>query len=586
MDTRTSLPSCFAEMVREHVAARPDAPAVEHVTAPGMPHGATSLSYRELDLAARCVATGLARVCRPGDRALLLFPEGIDFAVAFLGCLYAGVVAVPSPLPGSYTYSRRRVAAIAEDCEPSAVLTTEATRAEVEAFVEFSGLGLDPLVVPFAGETPMDPSQLARSASSLALLQYTSGSTGRPKGVMLTNANVVENVATLVSTFGMDAETKFGSWVPQYHDMGLMALMLPAWYAGSTAAVMTPATFLRRPVQWLLMVDKHNLGWSAGPNFAYDLCTRSVTDEQLADLDLSRWRYASNGSEPVQASILAAFAERFAPAGFRPQALNPCYGLAEATVFVSGTGGRAPVVRRVEEAALAAGVLRATDSAEGPPATRDLVGCGSVRNLEALVVAPESGRICSEGRIGELWLRGPSIGAGYWQNPEETERVFNGTTADGRSGYLRTGDLGALCDGELFVTGRIKEMIIIRGRNIYPQDIEHMIREEIPDLRGLFGAAFGVVGADGTELVALVQEVRPTVKADHLNGLGAEIRRTVVRKIGVTVSGLHLVRRGTVPRTTSGKVQRLAVRHAFQAGQIAALWSSIEPSIRTGPGAV
>jgi acyl-CoA synthetase (AMP-forming)/AMP-acid ligase II len=520
---------------------------------------------------------------------LLLFPEGIDFAAAFLGCLYACVVAVPSPLPGRYSHQQRRVAAIAEDCEPSAVLTTAATRSEVEAFVEFSGQGRIPLLImPLAGETPADGPRLADCTDSLAMLQYTSGSTSRPKGVMLTNANIVKNVATLVSTFGMHAGTKIGSWVPHYHDMGLISLMLPAWYVGSSVTVMSPAAFMRRPVRWLEMVDKHDIDWSAGPNFAYDLCTRTVTDDQLADLDLSRWRYAANGSEPVRAAILAAFAERFASAGLRREALTPCYGLAEATVFVSGTGRRAPVVRRVAEVALAAGMLRDVDGAEGTPATtpatRDLVSCGSVRELEVLVVAPESGEICPEGHIGELWLRGPSIGAGYWRNPGETKRAFNGTTVDGRSGYLRTGDLGAICGGELFVTGRIKEMITVRGQNIYPHDIEHMIREEIPDLRGLFGAAFSVTGVDGTELVALVHEVAPSVKADRLASVGAEIRRTVAREIGVTISGLQLVRRGTVPRTTSGKVQRLAVRRAFQAGEIAALWSLIDPSIQPGLG--
>jgi acyl-CoA synthetase (AMP-forming)/AMP-acid ligase II len=585
MKTNISLAHGFAEVFQEHAAGHPDSLAIEHVAKPGTSDGASSLSYRELDLAARRVAAALATVCAPGDRALLLFPEGIDFAAAFLGCLYAGVMAVPSPLPGRYNHQRRRVAAIAQDSEPSAVLTTEAYRDEVEAFVEFSRQGPIPLLIlPFADDASVDAPRLVDYPHSLAMLQYTSGSTGRPKGVMLTNANIVENVATLVSTFGMNAGTKFGSWVPHYHDMGLISLMLPAWYVGSSITLMSPTAFLRRPARWLEMIDKHDVDWSAGPNFAYDLCTRTVTDEQLGDLDLSRWRYAANGSEPVRAAILDAFAERFASAGLRREALTPCYGLAEATVFVSGTGGRVPVVWRVAEAALAAGTMRPADGASGTSATRDLVSCGAVRGLDLLVVAPESGEICPEGHIGELWLRGPSIGLGYWRNPGETERVFNGTTADGRSGYLRTGDLGAICDGELFVTGRIKEMIIVRGQNIYPHDIEHLIREEIPDLRGLFGAAFSVTGVDGTELVALVHEVQPGMKADRLDGLGAEIRRTVAREIGVTISGLQLVRRGTVPRTTSGKVQRLAVRTAFQAGKIEALWCLLEPSIQPGPG--
>ncbi len=581
--------SPFAESVREHVTNQPDALAVAHVTEPGTPDGTTALSYRELDLRARRVAAALGRVCAPGDRALLLFPEGVDFAAAFLGCLYAGVVAVPSPLPGSYKHQQRRVSAIAEDAEPSAILTTATVRTEVEAFAGISGQDRLPLLVmPLDDEEPADAPRFTSRADSLALLQYTSGSTGSPKGVMLTDRNIVENAATLLSALGMTARTKFGSWIPHYHDMGLTGLLLPAWYAGSSATVMSPTAFLKRPVRWLELVDKYDLQWSAGPDFAYDLCTRTVTDEQLAGLDLSRWLYAANGSEPVRANTLTAFAERFAPAGLPRTTLIPCYGLAEATVFVSGTGRRAPVIRRVDEAALAEGMLRDTDTDtdtdtetdERTSASRDLVSCGSVRDLDALIVDPESGEVRPEGRIGELWLRGPSIGTGYWRNAAETERVFNGTTADGRAGYLRTGDLAVIDGGELFVTGRIKEMIIMRGRNIYPQDIEHVIREEIPDLRGLFGAAFGVRGVDGDELVGLVHEIRPGVKADRLDGIGADIRQTVAREVGVTVSGLQLVRRGTVQRTTSGKVQRLAVRATFLAGETAALWSSIEPSIQ------
>ncbi|WP_308713220.1 fatty acyl-AMP ligase [Phytohabitans maris] len=572
--------ACFADAVRGHAADRPDALAVAHVTEPGTRTGTTELSYRELDLMARRVAAALCRVCAPGDRALLLFPEGLDFAAAFLGCLYAGAVAVPSPLPGSYKHQQRRVSGIAQDAEPNAIITTAAVLEEVETFIGNSGQGRIPLLVmPLADEAPVDAPRPSGRAS-LALLQYTSGSTGSPKGVMLTHGNIVENADSLVSTFGMTAMTKFGSWIPHYHDMGLTGLMMPAWYAGSSVTVMSPTAFLKRPVRWLELVDKHDLAWSAGPNFAYDLCTRTVTEEQLAGLDLSRWRHAANGSEPVRANTLAAFADRFAPAGLRRETLNPCYGLAEATVFVSGTGRRAPVVRRVAEAALAEGTLCDADGTEPTPATRDLVSCGTVRGLEAVVVDPESREVRPDGQVGELWLRGTSVAIGYWRNAAETERVFNGTSADGRSGYLRTGDLAALDGGELFVTGRISELIIVRGRNIYPQDIEHVAREEIPDLCGLFGAAFGVRGVDGAELVVLVHEIRASVKAGRLDRVGADIKQTVAREVGVSVSGLQLVRRGTVQRTTSGKVQRVAVRNAFLSGQTAALWSSIEPSIQ------
>jgi acyl-CoA synthetase (AMP-forming)/AMP-acid ligase II len=398
---------------------------------------------------------------------------------------------------------------------------------------------------------------------------------------MLTHSNIAENAAMLVETFRMSADSKFGAWIPHYHDMGLMGLILPAWYVGSSATVMSPTAFMKRPVRWLELVDRHDLAWSAAPDFAYDLCTRTVTDDQLERLDLSRWRYAANGSEPVRAATLDAFAKRFAQAGLRREALNPCYGLAEATVFVAGTGNREPVVRRVEEAALATGRLVDADAADQGPQTRDLVSSGSVRGMDAIVVDPQDGSVLPPGRIGELWLRGPGVGVGYWRNAAESDRVFHATTADGQTGFLRTGDLAVIDAGELYVTGRIKDLIIIRGRNIYPQDVEHVVREEIPELRGLFGAAFGVVTASGEEAVAVVHEVRPGVGADRLAEIGAAIGRCVAREIGVsTTAAVQLLRRGTVPRTTSGKVQRNAVRTAFLEGTTTALWSSVDPAIR------
>jgi acyl-CoA synthetase (AMP-forming)/AMP-acid ligase II len=574
----------ITEAVRRHVADTPDALAIARVAEGAADAAARTLTYQELDREARCVAARLSRVCRPGDRALLLYPEGVDFAVAFLACLYAGVVAVPSPLPGSYKQQQRRVAAIAADAGPAAILTAEATRPEVAAFIEAEGLLKAAFFVTPADDAEPVDAPLAVGTDALALLQYTSGSTGQPKGVMLTHANIAENAEMLVTNFGMTAATKFGAWIPHYHDMGLMGLILPAWYAGSSATIMSPTAFLRRPARWLEVVDEHDLAWSAAPNFAYDLCTRVVTDEQIAALDLSRWRWAANGSEPVQAATLEAFAERFAPAGFRAETLAPCYGLAEATVFVSGTGDRRPVVRRVDEPALSAGTMALVDRAERTADIRDLVGCGVVADLDLLVVDPEQRTVLPRGSVGELWLRGPSVGPGYWRNPAETQRVFGGTTADGRSGYLCTGDLGVVDEhGELYVTGRIKELIIVRGRNIYPQDVEHAIREDVPELRGLFGAAFGVAGRGGEEMLAVVHEVRPGVDADRLVQVGSAVRLTIAREIGLAAAAVQLVRRGSVERTTSGKVQRLTVRDGFLRGQNKVLWSAVDPEVVLAP---
>jgi acyl-CoA synthetase (AMP-forming)/AMP-acid ligase II len=570
----------LAEVVHEYASTTPAALAIAHVTEGTADGPIRELTYQELDLSARRVANVLAAATEPGDRALLLYPEGADFSVAFLGCLYAGLVAVPSPLPGSYKHQQRRVAAIAADAEPAAILTAESTRTEVTAFIDSIGLQQAALIVTSLIDTEPLEQPVFSGPDSLAALQYTSGSTGNPKGVMLTHGNISGNARLLVTNFDISATSKFGAWIPHYHDMGLMGLILPAWYVGSSATIMSPTAFLRRPVSWLEVVDKHDLAWSAAPNFAYDLCSGAVTEEQIEGLDLSRWRYAANGSEPIQAATLDAFAKRFAPAGFRRETLNPCYGLAEATVFVSGTGNRRPVIPRVDEAALSAGTFSETNASERTPATRDLVSCGIVRDRDILVVDPEDATVLPRGRVGELWLRGPSVGAGYWRNPEETERVFNGTTADGRSGYLRTGDLGVIDQNdELYVTGRIKELIIVRGRNIYPQDVEHVIREEIPDFQGLFGAAFGVADREGGEVIAVVHEVRPGLKEDRLAQIGSAVKLTVAREIGVAPAAVHLVRRGSVERTTSGKVQRLAIREAFLRGQIKALWSVVDPEL-------
>ncbi|MEU9291692.1 fatty acyl-AMP ligase [Streptomyces sp. NPDC048275] len=584
------LPS-VTDAFRRNAESRPGEPAVTFVRDLSAGKVDETLTYAELDVAAREIAVRLGGRLAPGDRALLLYPEGIHFAAAFLGCLYAGVVAVPAPLPGQYRHQRERVTAIARNAGVGIVLTNSIAHADVREWAAAEESVTADIVVTdlrtggaidgatdeeayeeaYEGAAAVDPDAWVAPPlghDTLALLQYTSGSTGEPKGVMITHGNLLHNVDSLRRTFGLDASTHFGSWIPHYHDMGLMGVLLPPLVLGGSCTLMAPTTFLKRPHWWLRMIDAYDLDWSPGPNFAYELCARQITDEQLDGVDLSRWKYAPNGSEPVQASTLATFAERFAAAGFRAGALTPCYGMAEATVFISGAGTREPVIRQVDAEALARHEFVPTVAW---PHSRAVVSCGAAHDYTVRVVDPHTREVLPQGRIGEIWLRGDSVAQGYWERPEATQDTFRAETADGQGGFLRTGDLGLVHEGEIHVTGRIKETLIVRGRNLYPQDIEHELRAQHDDLKGLFGAVFtvSVPGPDRTdERIVVTHEVRGRLSADVLAKLTAGIRQTVAREFGTGVHTVALLRRGGVRRTTSGKIQRATMRELFLAGDL------------------
>src|SRR5579871_1543878 len=539
---------------------------------------ATHLSYAQLESAAKEIAAWLQERKASGRQVLVLFPSGVDFIKAFLGCLYAGAVAVPAPLPTEQGQHFSRVSAIVRDAEVCAVITNAATEAKVRIWLDDEGL---PRIPVLAADTPgfadagawRDP---GLERDRLAFLQYTSGSTSRPRGVMVTHGNLLANQATIQRATGSTSGSRVGGWLPFYHDMGLIGHVLHPLYLGSCGVLMSPISFLKRPVRWLRMIDEYGIEVGGGPNFAYDLCARRITDEQMAGLDLSRWTVACNGAEPIRAETLDAFAERFAPAGFRSEQFFPCYGMAETTLLITGKPrGRVPARRTVNAAALERGGL--TDAGPGVP-SRTLVSSGVLsEDFQVRIVDPDELAEVPEGRIGEIWVRGESVCAGYWENAEATRVAFRGALRadDGRNagqeerpqdeGWLRTGDLGAVRDGELFVTGRLKEMILINGRNLYPHDIERAVREVDPALDGS-GAVFSV--DTGREQLVIVHEARLRGAAVEPAELAARVQRVVGREFAVPVENVVLVRPGGVHRTTSGKIRRTVMRELFLAGGV------------------
>ncbi|HSK77422.1 MAG TPA: AMP-binding protein, partial [Thermoanaerobaculia bacterium] len=586
-------PKTLAGALRARVAERPNQLAFTFLADGEAEAG--RLTYAELDARATAVAAALARSVPPGERALLLFPPGLDFIAAFFGCLYAGVVAVPAYPPRPNDRSQTRLRSIARDAEPKAALTTSAILAGAEGpkgllaiAPELGGLRWLPtdsldLCTGGSGRELPDP-----DPESVAFLQYTSGSTSAPKGVMVTHANLVHNERMIGAAFEQDEESVVVGWLPLYHDMGLIGNVLQPLHAGGRCVLMSPVAFLQKPLRWLEAISRYRATTSGGPNFAYELCLRKIGSEEKAGLDLSSWRVAYNGAEPVRAETLERFAEAFAPCGFRRAAFFPCYGLAEATLFVTGgEPGRFPRVEAVDAAALERHEVEPAPPES--PTARLLVSCGRASlGQRVVVVDPEAGLEQPPGRVGEIWIAGESVARGYWKRDEATERDFNAFLLGARDGgegpYLRTGDLGFLRDGELFVTGRLKDLIIIRGRNHYPQDIELTAERSHPDLRPGNGAAFSVeVG--GEERLVLVHEVERR-RREGLVEVAEAVRRAVAEEHEVQVHEVVLLRVGTLPKTSSGKVQRRLCRELYLADELAVVGrsalASVEPAAEAG----
>jgi 8-amino-7-oxononanoate synthase len=527
------------------------------------------LTYEELDRQARAIGAWLQSLGLMGQRALLLYPAGLEFIAGFFGCLYAGVVAVPV-YPPRRNRSLMRIQAIADDAQAKVALTTDAVLARVEGLIDETPhlkqmTWLDTCHVPEAMEQRWQMPDV--HGETLAFLQYTSGSTGTPKGVVLNHANLVHNSALIAYAFENCRASVGVFWLPSYHDMGLIGGILQPLYVGRPNVLMSPMTFLQKPFRWLSAISRFGGTTSGGPNFAYDLCVRKITPEQRKTLDLSTWRVAFNGAEPVRAETLDRFVEAFGPCGFRREMFYPCFGLAEATLIVSGGyAGKPPVVRHFDAARLSAGTIAEVGPArEG---ARALVGCGQTLPDQRIVIAdPESRTTCPPGRVGEIWVCGPSVAQGYWQQPEATEATFRACLADtGEGPFLRTGDMGVMLDGDLYVTGRLKDLIIVRGVNYYPQDIELTVQRSHSRLRADSGAAF-TVEKDGREQFVVVFEIERH-KQGRLDNVFQAVRRAVALEHDLNVDAIVLIRAGTVPKTSSGKIQRHACRRGYLDGSL------------------
>ncbi|TDB85427.1 fatty acyl-AMP ligase [Actinomadura sp. KC216] len=568
----------FVSLVRENIGAHGDDRSFTFISEERLgKYKENVLGFAELDRKARALASRLQARGLQDRAVLLLYPEGLEFLAAFLGCLYARVIAVPAPLPDLDAGRFGRTRRIIEDADITLILTDTAHRTTIDFWLEAAGLQrrVQALDTQTAGATdPVAWTPPEFGPDTLAFLQYTSGSTSDPKGVMVTHGNLLCNGEEIERRIEGTADTVGVGWVPHYHDMGLVGQVLQPLYLGCRYVFTSPITFIKRPVLWLELITRYRGTVTVAPNFGYELALRRVTDRQLDGLDLSSLRVVKNGAEPVRAATLERMTERFAPVGFRPGMWMPCYGMAETTLLVTAAPlGTGPVVRDFDADALSLDKAVPAPDGDGG-ARRRLVSCGRPVTLDVAIVDPGTRARLPEEQVGEIWVRGGSVARGYWENPAASRATFGAHTSDGEGPYLRTGDLGFLAaDGELFVTGRIKDLIIVNGRNIHAHDIEEAAGEAHP--AALTGAAFTLdISVEGEvgEHVVIVQEISTRAAGGTpLDELASLIKAEVARAFELPALSVVLAGRGAVRRTTSGKTQRRQTRDAFLRGEITAL---------------
>jgi acyl-CoA synthetase (AMP-forming)/AMP-acid ligase II len=552
----------LVEILESHSLEQPDRLAYAFLSDDNSDE--TTITYKELYLQVGAIASALQDLKMAGERALLIYPAGLDFIKAFLGCLAAGVVAVPIH-PPRRNRSMSKVAAIAQDAEAKLALTFNSEKWQSQTPELNSLLWLNSDIL--AGKH--EYKAICTQNDTLTYLQYTSGSTSQPKGVMVSHGNVMHNSQCIQEGFELTPESVSVSWLPHFHDMGLIDGIIQPLYSGFPGYLMSPVSFLQQPIRWLQAISQYRGTHGGGPNFAYDLCSDKVTPEQLASLDLSGWCSAYSGAEPVRRETLERFAAKFESCGFQPQFFYPCYGLAEATLMVTGGNiSDKPVYRRVSAEALERHRVVETEEFDGR--VKDLVGCGRSRlDTQVAIVDPDSLTELAAGEVGEIWISGGSVTLGYWQRPLETERNFQACPKNSsNNSFFRTGDLGFIQDGELFITGRIKDVIIIRGRNHYPQDIELTVEQSHVALQPAASAAF-TVEVDGEEKLIILQEVKRTYlkHIDVAEAIG-NIRQAVTKEHELQVHTILLLKTQSIPKTSSGKIQRHACREQFLQGTL------------------
>ncbi|HEX5754503.1 MAG TPA: condensation domain-containing protein, partial [Archangium sp.] len=552
----------------------------------------SEFSYSGLLQRALALGAFLQQEVPAGERAVLLYPPGLDYVTGFFGCMAAGVVAVPAypPDPSRLERTLPRLRSLIHDAQASVVLAPSFITSMAEFLFESAPdlrslrwVATDEL--PSGAESHWKRPELR--GDSLAFLQYTSGSTGTPKGVMLSHGNLLHNLHLIHGAFRMHEGSAGVIWLPPYHDMGLIGGILGTVYGGFSTSLMSPLSFLRRPLRWLEEVSRTRGTISGGPNFAFDLCVRKSTEAERQALDLSHWEVAFCGAEPIRAETLERFAQAFSVSGFRRESFYPCYGLAEGTLIVAGGQvGTLPEQQALDVERLREGRAVAVEPRQARGQV--LVGCGRALEQEVLVVHPETFARCSRGEVGEVWVKGPSIAQGYWRRAEDTQRDFHAHTADGSGPFLRTGDLGFLReDGQLFVTGRLKDLLIIRGRNHHPQDVELTAERASSALRPGCGAAFSVE-VEGEEQLVLVYE-RDTRRQpeERLEEVVQALRQRIAEQHELRLHALTLIAPGSLPKTSSGKIQRRAARAAFLAGELqeVAAWREQGSEVTQAPRA-
>ncbi|KAF7781138.1 hypothetical protein PRUB_b0263 [Pseudoalteromonas rubra] len=528
------------------------------------------LTYAELLLRMRVISASFSPVSEglEADRALLVFPSGLDYITSFYACLYGGVTAVPAyPMLSHSDSIRLRV--IINDCKPRYILTNSALKDRLLSWLKQENLSPDAFDIIVVDELGIYAGQShSIDTQKIAFLQYTSGSTGNPKGVIVPNRNLVHNSGVIYRKFGHTPNSEVVSWLPPFHDMGLVGGIIQPLFGGFTSNIMSPMTFLRRPMRWLQAISRYGATSSGGPNFSYKLCLKHHNEKQMKDVDLSSWQVAFNGAEPIQSQTLKDFAAVFSRYGFKKETMYPCYGLAEATLFISGCdSGRAYKTVNVDKTALQSHQVILTEPGHE---SRELVSTGDVLENQVLIVDPSSQKVLGEKQIGEIWLAGESIADGYWKKPVETEDIFQAYTSDGKGPFARTGDYGFFDGKELFVTGRLKELIIVNGKNYFPSDIENTVQSVSPALRADSGAAISI-DQDSEQLI-IVQEIeRSWQRKVELQELKEQIVAQCFEQHAIRPGEVVIVEQSTIPKTTSGKVKRLQVKNNYLQGSYSSL---------------